>query len=151
LDLARDGYIDYNELGSFGGGGGMVGQSAIFDDTLSSFSFAAQVISSDENAENPYHLTTYPRGHEYTPVSYGVGAGYISSTSQNPDACYRFLSALSHHPDLLGGMPARLSILDDSEYAASQTPDALAFYRAYYDSLSDPNLLVIPGNFGSGD
>jgi ABC-type glycerol-3-phosphate transport system substrate-binding protein len=151
LDLARDGYLEYNELGNFGGGGGMFGNAAIYDDILSAFSFQFQVISDDEEAENPYHLTTYPRGSRYTPVSYGIGSGYISATSQNPDACYRFLSALSERPDLLGGMPTRESLLDNQEFVASQQPDAVEFYRSYFETLDDPNLLVIPSNFGGAD
>jgi ABC-type glycerol-3-phosphate transport system substrate-binding protein len=148
LDLARDGFIDYSELGNFSGGGGGFRQSAIYDETLSSFSFQFQVAPGDEN---PYRLTTYPSGTQYTPVSYGIGSGYISATAQNPDACYRFISALSQRPDLLGGVPARLSLIDDPAYAASQSPDALNFYRSYFETLADPNLVVLPGNFGSGD
>jgi ABC-type glycerol-3-phosphate transport system substrate-binding protein len=150
LDLARDGLLEYNTLGNFGGGGGMFGSSDIYDDTLSAFSFQFQ-ISPDDDTQSPYQLTTYPRGNDYTPVSYGLGTGYISATAQNPDACYRFLSALSLRPDLVGGMPARLSVLDDAEFVASQTPDAIAFYRSFFETLQDPNLVVIPGNFGSAD
>ncbi len=150
LDLAREGYLDYSELGSFTGGGGSFQQSPIYDDMISSFGFEFQA-SPDGEEENPYRLTTYPRGSQYTPVSYGIGTGYISATSQNPDACYRFLSALSRRPDLLGAMPARLSLIDDPAFAASQTPNALDFYRSFFDILQDPNLVVLPGNFGSGD
>jgi ABC-type glycerol-3-phosphate transport system substrate-binding protein len=145
LDLAREGYIDYSELGGLGGLGGGFGQSAIYNDNLSAFSFQFQI--GDSEFENPYSLTSYPRGTQYTPVSYGIGTGYISATAQNPDACYRFLSALAKRPDLLGGVPAQLSLLDDPTFSASQTPDALNFYRSYFEVLQDPNVLIVPNQF----
>src|SRR5689334_9815280 len=57
----------------------------------------------------PYRLIYYPEGSLGTPVAFDVGAGYISAYTSYPDACYRWLSTLAQHPELLLAMPARHS------------------------------------------
>ena len=47
----------------------------------------------------------------------GAGTGYISATSQNPDACYRWLTYIAQHVDIFGAMPARLSQITDPNFA----------------------------------
>jgi ABC-type glycerol-3-phosphate transport system substrate-binding protein len=161
LDLAREGYIDYmpltgerggtftmggsetdaiyTELMSLGGGGGMI---------------VIQVSGGDEGAElptNPDPMVTFPGGSRYTPVTYDLGAGYISANSANAEACYRFLSYVAQQGDLFFGMPARQSMLSNSAYTASQTAETLAFYNGLVEQLNRPNAVSIPtiSPFGS--
>jgi ABC-type glycerol-3-phosphate transport system substrate-binding protein len=149
LDLVRAGYIAYDSLGDYNSNP-LFGQFAISDDYINALTFESQ-FSFDGTQDNPLRLTTYPRGTDYTPVSYAVGTGYISSTAQNPEACYRFLSQLAQRPELLAGMPVNQSILNDPAFTASQNPDALNFYQNYFETLQDPNVVYVPGNFGTGD
>jgi hypothetical protein len=151
LDLAREGLIAYSALDTGGMGfmmviGGAEGNTTdpLVAESLSSLSLYLQNLLS--GSENIYGLTTYPRGSSGFPASYTVGAGYISATSLNPDACYRLLSALSRRPDLVDGMPARRSLLDDPTVQANLTSPQdtlLNFYRAYADLLADPSTIVV--------
>lgn len=145
LDLAKDGYIRYSQLAgdtlvtAFGGGGGDL--STIYTQSLSGFSFGGPPAG---DGEDTYRLTTYPTGSQYNAVTYGVGTAYVSATSQNAEACYRWLSTLSRHPELFTGMPARLSFLDDPAVTATQKPDETAFYKQYAALMSDPNTIAFP-------
>lgn len=74
--------------------------------------------------DNPYRMTTYPTG-TYSAVSYEIGTGYISATSQNPDACYRLFGFLAQRPELFGGMPALRSQFGNPALLASVGQSAL--------------------------
>jgi multiple sugar transport system substrate-binding protein len=145
LDLAKDGYIHYTQLAgdtlvtAFGGGGG--DQTPIYTQALSGFNFGGP---SADNADDTYRLTTYPTGNQYNAVTYGIGTAYVSATSQNAEACYRWLSTLSRHPELFTGMPARVSFLDDPAVTATQKPDETAFYKQYAALLANPNTVSFP-------
>ncbi|MFN8447473.1 MAG: hypothetical protein U0521_02455 [Anaerolineae bacterium] len=91
-------------------------------------------------------LVSYPSG-AYTGASYSIGTGYISATAQNPDACYRWLSYVAQHIDILGAMPARLSQINDPTMQASFGENA-SFYSAYAQLLSAPNTVVFPSATG---
>jgi ABC-type glycerol-3-phosphate transport system substrate-binding protein len=150
LDLARDGYIQYNEMAGMGGGSVMVsrmGQTPLYTDVLMPFSFRIQQRGQDMG-EDPYRLTTYPRGSEYVPVSYTVGTAYISATAQNPQACYEWIRFIAERPDLFMGLPARRSQIDNPNIAMTQGEDIAQTYRAYVDLLDMPNTIVFPGMFG---
>jgi ABC-type glycerol-3-phosphate transport system substrate-binding protein len=143
LDLAKNGYIKYQKLGDFGGGGGGGSSNTvpIFTQSLSMISF----YSFPQDSDNPYLMTTYPSGSQYTGISYDIGTAYISSTSQNPDACYRWITTVAQHPDLFMAMPARRSQLND---AASTSPDLAAAYNQIDQILQDPNAISIPSQIG---
>jgi ABC-type glycerol-3-phosphate transport system substrate-binding protein len=150
LDLARDGYINYQALE-------MVSGARSISVSLSNDSLPA--ITSDiigpglfvvgemgEGGEDTTGLTTYPQGTTYIPVSYSMQTGYISANAENPQACYLWLKTIAQHPEVLGQMPARRSQLDDPAVEAAFGANAMAFYRAFSDSLDAPNALVIsPG------
>ncbi len=72
LDLAKDGYIDYQKLA---GNGGMFGgsDSPITDDTLSTYSWRMQS-RSNPDYQDPSRLANFPRGSQLIPVAYGIGA-----------------------------------------------------------------------------
>ncbi len=151
LDLAKNGYIEYSELGSNGGGGGINNQTPIQMDSISNASWRLSADFLNAESEQDFRLTTFPSGTEITPVSYQVGAGYIDADTLNPEACYRWLSTIAEHPDLLGGMPARRSLLDSPSVSAAYNPVVLDFFRQYDTQLSDPNTMVFDpyGNVSS--
>ncbi len=146
LDLAKQGYIKYSELAgnnlaSFVSGGAE--RAPIYSSAFSAFGFGP------ENENDPYRLTTYPTGTSYNGATYSIGTAYVSAISQNPEACYRWLSTLSRHPELFLGMPARLSLLDDPAVTATQKPDETAFYKQFAALLQDPNTISFPSLLSS--
>ncbi len=150
LNLAKEGYIDYQALANFGGGFGG-GTPAITGDSLNAISWRLRARTEPQFAsENTYRLTTYPRGSEFTPISYNLGLAYIGADTLNPEACYRWISTIAQHPELLMGMPVRRSMLNSPEIAAAQGDDVIAAYQMFDASLQDPNVIVVPGqNSGS--
>jgi len=148
LDLAKDGYIDYQELGraNFIFRVNSEEQDAIFSESLNGFRFRIEV--GQDNGDNPYRMTTFPRGSQFSAAAYSVGTAYISATTQNAEACYRWISQLAQHPELFSGMPARRSLINDPTYAASQGADVVATYNQFDQLLQDPNTIAFPSAFG---
>ena len=149
LDLAKDGYIKYSQLAgdslvtAFGGAGGG-DLTAILTQALNGFAFGPDGGNAAGGEADNYRLTQYPTGSQFNGATYGMGTAYVSATSQNAEACYRWLSTLSRHPELFTGMPARRSFLDDPAVTATQKPDETAFYKQYDALLSDPNTISFP-------
>ncbi len=159
LDLAKEGYIDYQQLAS------RRFMIAINDETTDAIytegltGFGRRLIFEQNTAsagEDPYRMTTYPRGTQYSAVSYDIGTAYISAASRNPDACYRWLSEVARHPELFGGMPARRTLINDPDYAASAGADTVALYNQFDALMADLNTInfqspfsedASPGNF----
>jgi ABC-type glycerol-3-phosphate transport system substrate-binding protein len=155
LNLARDGYISYQELAGTGAGtvitsGLVMDQTPIFGDALMPYSFRAQQRGQEGGMESPYRLTNYPHGSEYVPVSYGIGTAYINADTQNAQACYEWIRTISQRPELLMGMPARRSQLESAAIATTQGEDIAQTYRAYADLVGSPNVISIPGQLGLG-
>jgi ABC-type glycerol-3-phosphate transport system substrate-binding protein len=142
LDLAKAGLIQYEQTGGFGivtfGGGPRT--DAIYPESFFGF-FGGPV---GEQQENPYRMTTFPSGTDYTPLSLEVGTAYINATTQNPDACYRFIMELSQHPELFSGMPARYSVLNDPAYTSTQSADVLETYSRIAELATQPNTIIFP-------
>ncbi len=152
LDLAKAGYIEYTELATFGGGfGGGGSDIPIYNETLSIFSFN-RVMAQGEGSEyvDPYRITSYPAGSQYTPVTYTIGTAYISASTLNAEACYRWISNLSNHPDLFLAMPVRRSHLNDPDITASLGNDLTAFYQQFEAQLQAPNVIEFNSAFGGG-
>ena len=144
LDLAKDGYINYQALGQFGGGVGVF----IVDDTNLPAIAAANILAGGRRggrnvAAVDAITTTYPTGTTYTPVSYQVGAGYINDNTEHPEACYRWLSYLANHPHVLNAMPALLSTLSQPELAVALGEDTVSTYQHFADLLNAPNAVNI--------
>lgn len=154
LDLAKDGYIKYEPLATLGGvsifGGGEVAY-LIYNDTLNQLSFRFNMSAEDSQGEAVYRLTTFPTGTQYTPVAYDIGTAYISATSQNPEACYRWISQIAQNPELFGAMPARRSQINDPSAASLQGEDLSAFYSKIDEQLQAPNQIEFPSPLGSAD
>ncbi|MEM9952203.1 MAG: extracellular solute-binding protein [Chloroflexota bacterium] len=145
--LVEDDLIDYQELANFGGGGGFGSeQRGMFDDILSPDGFRIQ-----NRAEgfNDSRVVMFPRGEDYTPLSYGLGTGLISANTPAPDACYRWLSFLSRQPELLSGMPTQIDLFDEAVSQLSDADDLVALYQAYTDALASPNVIVFPSPFSN--
>ncbi|MBZ0283338.1 MAG: extracellular solute-binding protein [Anaerolineae bacterium] len=149
LDLAKDGYIKYTELGNFSGGGGSFGDTAIYGQVLSLLSFYNTVPSGE--GENPFLMTTYPTGNQFTGAAYDIGTAYISANSPAPEACYRWLSTIAQRPDLFNAMPARRSMLAGAELETAQGEDLTGLYQQYDALLSDPNTITLPSTFGGAN
>ncbi|MCC7447694.1 MAG: extracellular solute-binding protein [Anaerolineae bacterium] len=140
LDLAKKGYIKYQKLAAFGGGGGIGGPvtDPIYTDSLSLLNFRSE----RGEGKDPYRLINYPKGSKFTPAAYTIGAAYISAKAANPEACYRWISAIAKHPELFSAMPARRSLLD-APGTVSQGADIVAYYKQFMATLQDPNLIIM--------
>lgn len=140
LELAQDGYIAYQELDNYAGGRSG-GPAPINTDTLSTLSWRLDVRST---TGLPVQLAPYPQGSQYTPVSYDVGAAYISAQAANPAACYRWIRFVAQRPELSLGIPTARSQLGSPVLTAALGDDIVAFYREYADAFENPNLYVVP-------
>jgi hypothetical protein len=81
-------------------------------------------------------------------VAYGVGAAYIQDHAQNPEACYNWIVTIAKQPDLFGGMPARLSQINDPTITATQGDDVTALYQGFVETFENPNTIAFPGQYG---
>jgi ABC-type glycerol-3-phosphate transport system substrate-binding protein len=154
LDLAKDGYIQYNQLANLGGGGFGGGGSSeipIYNETLTQFSFNRFQFQGEGAQEDPYRITSYPAGSQYTPVTYDIGTAYISATSAAPEACYRWISSLAQRPDLFSAMPARRSQLSNSELVVALGLDLSEFYAQFEEQLQASNVIEFPSAFSAGN
>lgn len=144
LDLVKNGYIEYDELGMFGSdsrGGINTDDVPIYDTMLSLLDFRFQ--QRRDNVTDTFQATLFPSGTQYAPITLEVGSAYISANTPYADACYRWLSHLAENPELFDGMPARRS-----QFASVQSrgDDIVALYTAIDTMLSDPNVIVFPFN-----
>jgi ABC-type glycerol-3-phosphate transport system substrate-binding protein len=148
LDLAKEGYIAYSELGNFGFSGAS-GQDAAITTTSLDASTLFQFGGQDQQTEGVYQLALYPLGNQYNGISYDIGTGYISTNAANPDACYRWLNHISTRPDLFGSMPARRSIINSPDTLSAQGEDVVAIYTQIDELLQNPNTVAFPSALGS--
>ena len=144
LDLVKQGYMQYTPFGPVNSEDNAPGPSRgtkVYADILNMNNF--QLAGS-----STFKPVTYPRGSQFAAVSYSVGSAYISAKAPNPEACYRWISTVSHHPELFDAMPARRSLIGSPVLAASQGPELVAFYNQIDGLLKDPN--TIPLDFAVG-
>ena len=147
LDLAKDGYIEYSELGQAGGGvniavvvGGAEDDAPLYTHTLGAFSFFTRLNEDGNIQQDSYQYVTYPRGSQYTPITFDINTAYISAEADDPDACYRWIRALAQHPDLFSAMPVSRSIIEDP----SNPPALTALYQQIEATLAAPNTIITP-------
>jgi ABC-type glycerol-3-phosphate transport system substrate-binding protein len=162
LDLARNGYMTYNELAGVGAGGFIVAVFGGEEPPISTemttgrggggrFGGGGGPGGRNATSQQTSLLTTFPQGSQYTTMSYDVGAAYISANTLQAEACYQFISMLAQRPDLLEAMPARRSLIDSPDLLAAQGADNIAFYHAVDDLMQRPNAVLIPASsFGRG-
>ncbi|MBI1279784.1 MAG: hypothetical protein GC179_16775 [Anaerolineaceae bacterium] len=157
LDLAKNGYLKYDQLArnTFTFNGDTAAET-IYDTTLNGFSFrgrrgggqATVGQATTSGTTTAYKLTTYPTGTDLSAVSYDVTTAYISATSQNPEGCYRWISYLSKHPEVLNAMPAFHSQLAD--VATVQSANAANYYNLLDNLIQQPSTVVFPSQTGGG-
>jgi len=154
LDLAKDGYIDYQELADFGGAGIFGGSGdpvPLYTQILNSFTIDfGGGDEDDSNANNPQVPVAFPTGTQFSAVNYDLGGMYISSSSDFADACYRFISYASSTPNLLTAMPARRSVLSSPDLSTLQSPQTVQLYNDIALIMDDPNTVSIPAGFDAG-
>ncbi len=152
LDLAKNGYIQYDGLSQFGGGGGAV---LMIGGTESENAITPQSSGlprfGGPNGNTTSYLTNYPRGSQYVPISYDMGTAYISINAQNPAACYRWISTLASRQDLFTNMPARHSLIENPTLAVNVGESNIASYRNFATVMEDTSAVAFPSPFGAGD
>jgi ABC-type glycerol-3-phosphate transport system substrate-binding protein len=163
LDLAKNGYMDYSNLASLGGGTFSIMEddaTPLYTDTISSvggFGGGGMMVvaavsvsagSDDGDSNQPPQavdlIAAFPQGSTYTALSYEVSAAYISANTPYTEACYRFISELSRRADLITEMPARRSIINSPEIAAAYGPERVAFAQTMDALMQQPNTVIIP-------
>jgi ABC-type glycerol-3-phosphate transport system substrate-binding protein len=163
LDLAKNGTMDYSQLASTGGGMSFSirddNQTPLYTESLMGLgglgggvvvmaqSSGGGGVSGGDTPKTPEEtnpMVLFPQGSTYSAVSYDMSAAYISANSAHTEACYRFISALAQRPDLITGMPARRSLINNPDIAAAQGDDSVAFYQAMDTLMQQPNTVVIP-------
>ncbi len=148
LDLAANGYISYSSDQE-----PVIVTSdsspAITTNTLNQFARFGPFRPGGA-AQPTMVLTTYPQGSQYGVIAYEITTGYVSATAQNPDATYRFLSAVAQNPQLFSGMPARRSLVNDPAVVAAQGQDIAAAYQQLDALMRAPNTIVFPMQSGAG-
>lgn len=151
LDLAREGYISYP---GFTGSGvitlGEASTTPITDDVFSDFSGMLYNRMNSDTVDS-FRLANYPRGSQFTPVAFGIGAAYIQSNAQNPEACYNLILELAKRPDLFGGMPARVSQVNDPMLSIAQGEDIAALYQTFMETFQQSDTISFPSPFGGSD
>ncbi len=150
LDLAKEGYIGYSSLFNnlvFNA----VSEASITDDVLSIPNWRLQERTNPDSELVPLHLANYPQGSQYTPVAFSVGTAYIKNTSQSPDACYQWISEIAKRPDILGGMPARISQVNDPLLTTALGDEVAGIYQDFLDTFQNPNTLTFPSPYGGPD
>jgi ABC-type glycerol-3-phosphate transport system substrate-binding protein len=149
LDLAADGYIAYSALTDVVEEATTLltegtESSAITTNTLSQFNFPGGPGGQTNNSTADPVMTLYPQGSQFGVIAYEITTGYIRATTQNPEATYRFLSAVASSPELFSGMPARQTLVSDPAVIATQGAEVVAVYQQLDTLLRSPNTVVFP-------
>lgn len=141
LDLARDGYLFYRP--QWVEGVAPLNQSFAPIMTTVSDTFFTDV---DTTA------ILYPQGSDYLPMAFGIGAGYITRTTANPEACYRWISMISERPDLfVAAMPTRHSTLNSTLLLAAQGDQLVSRYTEIASQLESSSAILFPSPlYGNG-
>ncbi len=143
LDLAKDGYIEYEAIG-----GGLNPDIGIPDDVAMFTRLLNMLVFLGGDVENDIRgMVTYPQGHDYTGMALDLGAIYISAQTPYPEACYRFMQVASTNPDLVMEMPARRSVIHSQELAFAQGEAAAAYYAGMDTLLQQPDIVFFPTVF----
>ncbi len=170
LDLAKNGYMSYNQLVARGGRVFTINVRSSEESiplttiVLNGLGFGAGGgvfvfgVGGDEivtTGEDTKRLIPFPRGNQMNAITYDLGVGYISANSPHAEACYRLLMDLAGNSALFPAMPARYSQLNDPDLVATQGEATVAYYRTVAALLAEPNTIVIPtpdigaGNLGA--
>jgi len=140
LDLAKQGYLKYVPLGPLFSRSDSfpVATTAIYSSQLS---LIGRKIAA---GSPPDKVVMFPMGRQFNGVAYQLGGAYISASSQNPDACYRFIHVLAQHPELFTAMPARRSLLQSPALQAVTPADVMVAYWRVAALLQDSRTVAFP-------
>ena len=138
LDLVRNGALSYSFLESDYVAAGF-GSPFIADNFINSGTYL----------ENGYLPAVYPNNSEFTPASYMVGYGYISSSSPYIAECYQWFKLLAQHPQLVQGLPVQQVDVNSVRAEVFATPDIRQVYEDFLAQLNDPTVVIFPGQFGT--
>jgi hypothetical protein len=144
LDLAKQGYMQYAPFGPVNSEDNAPGPArgqGIYADILN-------LNSLQQVGPAVYKPILYPRGSQYSALSYSIGSAYISATAPNPEACYRWISTVSQHPEVFDTMPARRSLIASPVLEASQGPEMIGYYHQIEALNNDPNTIPIESQLG---
>ncbi len=153
LDLAKAKLIDYKALGStFGFGASTAEDNPLYSEQLNGLNFQRFSLFGGGKAEDKskFEAVTFPRGTQLQALSYSSASLYISAKAQNPDACYKWISAFAARPDLMSLMPVRNTQLADPSLETTSGKALAAVYRDIAKVLADPNTLKVPSLFDGG-
>lgn len=146
LDLAKDGYLDYNSLTNIAMGAIAVD---IENSEIPLFSILVNEFLFDISSERTFALAEFPQGNTYTSLVYDLGAAYISANTLHAEACYRFIGKIGEHPELLTGMPAQRSQLFNPQLQTAQGTQAVEFYQHLDTLINQPNAVLFPTGFSN--
>ncbi|MBX3083095.1 MAG: extracellular solute-binding protein [Anaerolineae bacterium] len=133
LDLAKSDTIRYSKTASF-----------IFSiDPIPAPLVIEDFSSSSAGSDKKTGLTTFPGGTEFLPIAYSLDAAFVSASTAAPEACYRWLKALAHHPKLFAGVPALRSVINDPSTEALYGADTIATFQRFAELLSAPNAIIV--------
>jgi hypothetical protein len=113
----------------------------MYSDTVNNLSAVA---SMKMGMTDKYEPMLYPRGSQFNGFAYSVEAAYISVRTTYPEACYRWISTLSQHPELFTAMPARHSQVNATALKGTINPVLLALYAQIDTLLGDPHTVSFP-------
>jgi ABC-type glycerol-3-phosphate transport system substrate-binding protein len=151
LDLLANGELTYSG-GGFGPGGGQTDDTVpLYSNVINAFSFGGPGGGPNAQNQNTDGIVPFPRGSQFNAVAFNLGTAYISASAENPEACYRFISAVSQSTELFDSMPARYSQIDNPILAQVQGDDTVAFYRDLANLIDQPTTLVFPNNINAGN
>lgn len=139
LDLARQGYIKYEAIGT------LKGITVFWPPFATLFTTESALLK--DFLRGSFRAVLFPRGTTYSVVGYNVGAAYISAAAQNPEACYRWLTTVARHPELFDAQPARRSMLNDAKFTATQPADAIRLYHQIDALLQVPETIAFPSMY----
>lgn len=141
LDLARNGYIFYRPQW-------VQGVAPLGPSFAPIMTGGGEIFFADPDVT----YVLYPQGSDYQPIAFGIGAGYIARTAQNPEACYRWISTISESPDLfVAAMPTRNSALTAPLLLAAQGENLVSRYNEIASRLELPGTILFPSPlYGSG-
>jgi ABC-type glycerol-3-phosphate transport system substrate-binding protein len=168
LDLAKEGYIAYQPLDFVESNGVLNAYSGpptpFYSDFATPFNLNLGTLSSisiglsggggsgggggggggSPDAPAIYESVAFPESNAYVPVSYQLGAAYISAEAQNPAACYRWISEIAQRPELPLGMPVNQNNLDENTLTTIYQPELSAFYQSFAEALAGPTVVEFP-------
>lgn len=133
LDLAKNGVIHYDVLTTLTG-----------RNTPDMPPIAVQPWRSGIFDPDGYTPALFPQGNRYMPAAFELGTAYISQSTSNPEACYRFIRRMSQQPDLFRGIPVQHTS------ATTQVSDFQMLAPQLENVLASPGTVVFPYSVRGG-